>query len=157
MKKQIIATCVALGLGVLAGTAFAAPTAFENNQKVTGGVGNNCPLLSRDVTLGVSAKVHGAYECDEAANLVKVAACHQGGSRSGVTCVAIQVLDAAGAPVAGSFTYPAGCDATSAAAGTQSPIPSYKSFFTSSAGGVMIEYPLDGRCAAGTLTGIEGF
>jgi hypothetical protein len=155
MKKQIIATCVALGLGLVAGVAFAAPTTFTGNETVTGGVGNDCALLARDITLGVSAKVTGAYECDEATNMVKVAACHAGGSRSGVTCAEIPVFDDTGTQTG--VTYAAGCDATSAAAGTQSPIPSYKAFFTSSAGGVMSEQPLDGRCGDSTLTGISGF
>lgn len=156
MKKQIIATCVALGMSVAAGVAFSAPTAFVNNVQVTGGVGGDCPLLSRNITLGVSARVTGAYDCDEATNMVKVAACHEGGSRSGVTCAAIPVLDDEGIAT-GEVTYPAGCTAEMAAAGTQSPTPSYKSFFTSSAGGVMVEYPLDGRCSDSTLTGVEGF
>ncbi|TRO36612.1 hypothetical protein EQ832_15595 [Pseudomonas sp. ALS1131] len=149
MKNQIIAICVALGMGVAAGAAFAAPTAFTGNQTITGGVGGACALLAGDVRLGVSAKVHGAYECDEAANLVKVAACHEGGSRSPVTCTEIRTSDPAGG--ADIITYPAGCTAQLAASGAQSPTPSYKAFFTSSAGGVMNEIPLDGRCSATTI------
>ncbi|WP_153020711.1 hypothetical protein [Pseudomonas sp. BMS12] len=156
MKKQVIATCVALGLGVMSGAAFAAVTTFTGNEQVTGTNAGVCPLLSRDITLGVSSRVHGGFECDEAENLIKVAACHEGGSRTGVLCQAIPVLDDTGTAT-GEVTFAAGCDQTLADAGAQSPIPSYKAFFTSSAGGVMTEQALDGRCSDSTLPGIDGF
>lgn len=150
MKKQLIAALITVGFGLFANAASAA-TAFTANQPVTGGANGDCPLLVETVTLGVSSKVHGAYNCDEAKNLVQVGACHEGGSRKGVTCVAItDPEDSTAEP-----TYPAGCNAGNV--GEQSPIPSYKSFFTSSTGGVMVEYPLDGRCGADTLKGIDGF
>lgn len=151
MKKQIIAALITAGFGLFASAASAAPTAFTGNERITGGTGGDCSLLAEAVTLGVSSKVHGAYNCDEALNLVQVAACHEGGSRAGVTCVAItDPEDPTADP-----TYPAGCTADNV--GEQSPIPSYKSFFTSSAGGVMVEYPMDGRCSESTIVGIDGF
>ncbi len=147
MKNQFVAAIVAVGFGLIASSASAAPTAFTANQKVTK---NECALLAESVTLGVSSKVHGGYNCDEALNLVQVGACHEGGSRAGVTCVAI--VDPQDAT---KVTYPAGCSA--ATVGEQSSVPSYKSFFTSSAGGVMVEYPMDGRCSDATIVGIDGF
>lgn len=149
MKKQIIASFSALGLCFATGVAFAAPTAFQDNVTVTSGVGNNCAMLSRDVVLGVSAKVHGAYDCDEVLNLVKVAACHEGGSRSGVVCSNLTPPTVDEPNRAAS--YAAGCNAGLAATASTSPVPSYKAFFTSSAGGVMNEQPLDGRCNAATI------
>lgn len=149
MKNQFIAALVAVGFGLFASAASAAPTAFTGNKEVTTGAGG-CALLAEKVTLGVSSKVHGAFNCDEAANLVQVGACHEGGSRAGVTCVAITDPEDAT-----KVTYPAGCTADTV--GEQSSVPSYKSFFTSSAGGVMVEYPMDGRCSDTTIVGVDGF
>lgn len=147
MNKQLIAALMAAGLGVASSMAFAAPTAFQGNQAVTGGVGNDCPLLAEDVTLGVSKNVHGAYNCDEADNLVQVAACSEGGSRQvGVACIDLD-------PLLAGDQLPPGCNAL----GGNSTIPDYKAFFTSSEGGVMAEYQLGQRCGAGTIVGIDGF
>lgn len=148
MKKQLVATFIAVGFGVSAGLANAATaTAFIGNEVVTGGRTGDCTLLADNVTLGASANVHGAWACDETENLVQVAACHEGGSRQqGAACVD-QDPDTAGDQL------PAGC----AAAGGYSTIPDYKAFFTSSKGGVMQEYPLGGRCSESTITGIGGF
>lgn len=154
MNKQLIAALMAVGFGLFAGAASAA-TAFTGNDEVTGGTTGECTLLAEDVTLGVSSKVHGAWACDETLNLVQVAACHEGGSRSGVTCAATPVLDENGAVVPDQFTYQAGCSAETV--GQQSSIPSYGAFFTSSAGGVMVQQPMDGRCDDTTVVGIEGF
>lgn len=154
MKKQLITVLLAAGFSMSAGLASAAE-AFTGNSEVTGGTAGECTLLAENVTLGVSAKVHGAWACDEALNLVQVAACHEGGSRSGVTCAATPVLDENGAVVPDQFTYQAGC--TAETVGEQSSIPSYGAFFASSAGGVMVQQPMDGRCSDTTVVGIEGF
>lgn len=154
MKKQLIAVLMAAGFTMSAGLASAAPTAFTGNSEVTGGSTGNCTLLAENVTLGVSSKVHGAWACDEALNLVQVAACHEGGSRAGVTCAATPVLDAQGVAT-GEVTYQAGCSAETV--GQQSSIPSYGAFFASSAGGVMVQQPMDGRCDNTTVVGIDGF
>ena len=148
MKKQLIATFIAIGVGMSAGIASAATaTAFTANKEVTGGRTGDCTLLAEDVTLGASANVHGAWACDETENLVQVAACHEGGSRQqGAACVDLD-------PALAGDQLPPGCSAV----GGFSTIPDYKAFFTSSKGGVMQEYALGGRCGAGTITGIEGF
>lgn len=148
MNKQLISALTAVGFGLFASAANAAPTAFQENVNLTN---NECALLADNVRLGVSSNVHGAYNCDEASNLVQVAACHEGGSRSGVTCTAIIDPDNPTAPP----TYPAGCTADNV--GQQSSVPSYRSFFISSAGGVMTEFPIDGRCDETTIVGIDGF
>lgn len=148
MKKQLIATFMAVGFGVSAGFANAATaTAFTGNEGVTGSRTGDCTLLADDVTLGASANVHGAWACDETENLVQVAACHEGGSRQqGAACVDLDE-DQEG------NQFPPGCSADRAF----STIPDYKAFFTSSRGGVMREYALGGRCSAETIVGIEGF
>lgn len=146
MNKQLIAALMAVGLGLSAGSASAA-TAFEGNEDVTGGTTGECTLLAETVTLGVSSNVHGAYNCDETLNLVQVAACHEGGSRAqGAACVDTDTTTTGD-------QLPAGCSAL----GGFSTIPDYKAFFTSSAGGVMSEYALGGRCTATTIVGIDGF
>ena len=145
MKKNLLALLVAVSFGA-AGSVVAAPAAFQGNQDVAPA---DCPLLAETVTLGVSANVHGAFNCDETENLVQVAACHEGGSRAqGAACVDLDTTD-------GDDTgpLPAGCSEI----GGFSTIPDYKAFFTSSKGGVMAEYALGGRCGAGTIVGIDGF
>lgn len=147
MKKNLIAALLAVGFGASAGLVVAAPTAFQGNEEVTSGVAGECPLLSDNVTLGVSANVHGAYNCDETENLVAVSACHEGGSRAqGAACVDLDV-DTAGDQL------PPGCAGPTGF----STIPDYKAFFTSSKGGVMAEYSLGGRCSASTVVGVAGF
>ena len=149
MKKNLIAVLVAAALGAAATVSVAAPAAFQGNQEITHGSGGNCPLLAETVRLGVSSKVHGAYDCSEENNLVKVAACHEGGSRQvGVACNFI--LDENGDPTE---ELPAGC----AEQGGTSTIPDYKAFFTSSRGGVMQEQQLGTRCNSTSILGIEGF
>lgn len=146
MNKQLIAALMAAGFTLISGTASSAPTAFKDNVEVTNA---QCALLGETVTLGVSAKVHGAYACDEEKNLVQVAACHEGGSRSqGVACVDND-------PDTAGVQLPNGCEGNPTPA--FSSIPSYKAFFTSSKGGVMQEQGLGSRCGEGTITGIEGF
>ncbi|MHB0807684.1 hypothetical protein [Stutzerimonas nitrititolerans] len=150
MKKQLITTIIAVGVGMSASIASAATaTAFQANKEVTGGRTGECTLLAENVTLGASANVHGAWACDETENLVQVAACHEGGSRQqGAACVDLALDDDPD-----SVELPAGCTAV----GGFSTIPDYKAFFTSSKGGVMQEYALGGRCTENTITGIGGF
>lgn len=145
MNKHILAALIVTGVSFSCGTAYAAEaTAFQKNVTVENA---DCALLGETITLGVSANVHGAYACDEATNLVQVAACHEGGSRSqGVACNDTD-------PDTTGIQYPAGCDADT----PFSSIPSYKAFFTSSKGGVMQENDLGGRCSAEKITAIEGF
>lgn len=150
MNKQIINVFTAAGLLFAAGIACAAPAAFQGNTEV-GPAANTpdivCPLMAETVTLGVSAKVHGALDCAEVTNIVEVAACHEGGSREqGVACTDQDITTAGD-------QLPPGC----AALGGNSTIPSYKAFFTSSKGGVLAENPLGSRCSAATITGASGF
>lgn len=144
MNKQIIAALMAVGFGLSAGSAIAAPTAFTGNATVTNA---ECSLLAETVTLGASKNVHGAYDCIEAANLVRVGACSSGGSRQvGAACVDLD-------PATPGDQLPLGC----AAPGGFSTIPDFKAFFTSSKGGVMAEYNLGGRCEATRIVAIGGF
>lgn len=150
MNKQILAALAAAGLVLSSSFALGAQAVSGNvtvGNAASTADNTDCELLSEIVTLGVSTKVHGAYFCDEATNLVQVAACHEGGSRKGVSCTDTDTVTAGD-------QLPAGC---TVADGSTSATPSYKSFFASSAGGVMAEIPLDGRCSATTIVGIDGF
>lgn len=151
MNKQIFALLAAAGLSLTAGIASAAaPSAgFTGNQQVLPAA---CLMLADAVNVGVSAKVVGAFSCDETLNLVQVAACHEGGSRAtGAAC-------GAGAAATAGNTTPdpdvPGCTYGQTPAQLNSTIPSFKAFYTSSNGGVMQEAPLGTRCTSGSLIGI---
>ena len=142
MKKIFIAT--ALAAGVFSSGAALSQTAFQGNEDVDT---TECVLLSEEVTLGVSANVHGAYLCNETSNLVQVAACHEGGSRSrGAACTDTDINTAGD-------QLPPGCDAV----GGFSTIPNYIGFMASSEGGVLQEHGLGGRCSGATLTGLDSW
>ncbi len=151
MKKFIFALAVA-SVAAVPGVASAA-TIFEGTKYAlpiggtapTGFTGAECALVSENVKLGVSENVVGGFACDETNNLVQVAACHSGGSRStGGACS----TDAD--PTTDGIQLIPGCaDETG-----NSTIPSFNSFSLSSAGGVMNEVPLGARCTSTTLGGI---
>lgn len=112
-----------------------------------GSTGYQCALVSENVKLGVSKNVVGGFACDEVNNLVQVAACHSGGSRAqGVACNSDADLN-----TTDKIELPSGCADTTG----NSTVPSFKAFTLSSAGGVMNEAPLAGRCETGTLSGIK--
>ena len=152
MKKIIIVTAIAMGAG-LSGVAVAAPTGTLTSQNISV-TKVLCPMLEDTVKLGVSTNVHGAYMCDETDNVIRVAACHEGGSRqTAVTCAEI---DPDGVALSGDeYFNGVGCDAAAVAAGDKATEPSYNAYGASSAGGAMSGLPLGGRCdATTTLTAI---
>ncbi|MFO7540924.1 MAG: hypothetical protein R6X32_23020 [Chloroflexota bacterium] len=154
MKKILVAMSFAAAVA-LPGAASAAEI-FEGTIYAvpTGGAGANvpdtattytCDLVASDVKLGVSNNVVGGIACDEANNLVQVAACHAGGSRdTGVSCSSDADLNT------DEIELPSGC-ADNTGNSTE---PSFKAFTLSSAGGVMSEAALSGRCTTDTLGGI---
>lgn len=158
MNKQIIALFAAAGLTCFAGAATAAVEVVTGASNVV--TDAECALLAESVTVGMSARVTGAYNCSEILNVIKVGSCHAGGSRGPLACNSVQnqdAIDAANAP-GGSGTppapvYPAGCDQTNGT-GTSTVI-SYKAFTSSSQGGAMSEQALGGRCEDGTLSGLK--
>lgn len=151
MKKMIIAVAFTMASAV-PGMAAAAEI-FEGDYYAlalgqnapTGFSGAECALVADNVRLGVSANVVGGFACDEANNLVQVAACHSGGSRSsGVLCSSDADLNTA------AVDLPPGCTDTTGSS-TQ---PSFRAFTLASSGGVMSEAALSGRCTTTTLSGI---
>lgn len=157
MNKQFFALFAAAGLACFASLASAAPTITGSSTQITA---TDCPLLAEAVTVGMSARVVGTYNCSAALNYVRVGSCHAGGSRSPLACT-IQnqaAIDAANAPGGSgtppAATYPAGCNQTDGT-GT-STVPDFRAFVASSRGGAMAELPLGGACDASRLGGLAG-
>ena len=154
MNKNILALLAAAGFALSVGVVNAAPPSagFTGNASITTAL---CPLLADAVNVGVSAKVVGAYSCDETLNLVQVGTCHEGGSRSTGPACGLGAAATAALPVAQQQQDVPGCSYGQTPAQLNSTIPSFKAFYTSSAGGVMQEAPLGTRCASASLVGIS--
>lgn len=155
MKIIYKVSALLVGLGV-SGITLAEVNTFTTNSTVqTTAAGatqaaGQCALLREITIVGVSANVTGAWECDETENVIKVAACHSGGSRAtGVDCTA----DADGSSANGWTAPNAGCTTNS---GT-STIPSFKAFASSSNGGAMSEQSMLDRCNATNIKAITMF
>lgn len=159
MNKQFFSLVAAVGFGLSVGVAHAAPASFTGNVALNplGGTGNVCALLADSVNIGVSNSVVGAWDCNETLNLVQVAACHSGGSRStGAACGLGAAATAALPPEQQQQDVP-GCAYGQEPAQLNSTIPSFRAFYTSSAGGVMQEAPLTARCESSGLLGITNW
>ena len=151
MKKFYVASALVMGLSV-SGIASAVPNTFTSNEVVavtaageTQAAGE-CALLSAEVTLGASANVIGAWQCNETSGVIIVAACHTGGSRAtGVACSSDADLSTP------AWDAPnAGCTTNSG----NSTIPSFKAFYAGSGGGSMGEASMDTRCTSANITGL---
>lgn len=154
MNKHFFALFAAAGLACFASMASAAPTIEGASTSITN---VNCPLLAEAVTVGMSARVVGTYNCSAALNYVRVGSCHAGGSRAPLACTiqnqaAIDAAIADGLPPVAP-TYPAGCAANGTGTST---VPDFKAFVASSRGGAMAELPLGGACDAARLGGLAG-
>lgn len=156
MSKKFAALFVFAGLSCFANFSFAAEIVSGPSNTVTNA---DCALLGETITVGMSAKVFGAYNCSATTNLVGVAACHQGGSRSALACNSVQNQAQIDAAVAGGTTppapvYPAGCAADGTGVSTE---VDFRAFFASSAGGAMSDQKLGGPCDEDKLTGLSAF
>ena len=152
MKKLITTIAFALSVGASSSVMAAAGPFSSGNLEVTV---TDCTLLANTVTLGVSSKVHGHYTCDETNNIVKVGACHEGGSRAtGVLCAWVDLNDPITADPADDTLNSAGCTAEMVTAGQYSTIPNYTAFTATSQGGSMVSQELTGRCADASLTSL---
>ncbi|MCQ4304957.1 hypothetical protein [Stutzerimonas frequens] len=76
MKK--ILTCLALASTLFAANSYAAE--IKSGTPITADAAG-CELLAQDVTINLSSNVFGAYSCQKANNVIKVATCHKAGSR----------------------------------------------------------------------------
>ncbi len=155
MNKQFFSLFAAAGLACFASLASAAPTITGASTTIST---TDCPLLVEPVTVGMSARVTGSYNCSAATNTVRVGSCHAGGSRAPLACNSVQnqaAIDAGAAqtpPVVVAPVYPAGCAANGTGTST---VGDFKAFVASSRGGAMAEVPLGGACDAARLGGLS--
>lgn len=145
MKKLIVAAAFAVATMpgmVSAAEIFAGGETFYayplNGTATTPNDGTyECALLADEVKLGTSANTIAGVACNEMTNLVQVAVCHSGGSRtSGVACSTDMDPNTSGQQL------PEGCTDTSG----NSTTPSFKAFSLVSSGGTMGEVALNARC-----------
>ncbi|WP_415753509.1 hypothetical protein [Pseudomonas leptonychotis] len=95
MKKIIMSVFIAAS----AFSSFASATSIASGTPIQAG-NQGCQLLSEAVTINLSSNVHGAYTCNVANNTMRVATCHQGGSRKQATvaCAVVDIVDDNGTP-----------------------------------------------------------
>lgn len=144
MKKVAYAILITAGLGMSA-AAMAAGTAITK-EPITS---TQCALLADQVRLTLSTYVHGAYSCDEETNTIKIATCHEAGSRkpTEITCSVVDPDDEDSG-----YNHP-GCTEV----GQKFTIADYKAFIGSSAGGQVGPTELGGRCDDGTVSKLSFF
>lgn len=152
MKKIVTAVALVVGAGI-SGAAFAGPTGTLSSGNSVVEIAS-CPMLSQKTPIGVSTNVHGGFQCDETNNVIRVAACHEGGSRQ--IAVVCAVIDPDGVANTGDeYFNGVGCDQARVDNGERADEPSYNAYGGASSGGSMLELPLGGRCdAATTLSSI---
>lgn len=144
MKKVAYAILITAGLGMSA-AAMAAGTPITSDPITS----ENCVLLADQVRLTLSTNVHGAYSCNEETNIIKIATCHEAGSRkpTEVTCALVDPEDE------NSGYNPPGCTAV----GQKVTIADYRAFVGSSAGGQVGPRELGGRCDDGKVSALSFF
>lgn len=76
MKKFLTALTVASCFFAANGYA----TEIKSGTAITADAAG-CELLAQEVTINLSSNVFGAYACQKANNVIKVATCHKAGSR----------------------------------------------------------------------------
>jgi hypothetical protein len=149
--KKITYALMVVGLG-LSPALFAAPIAVPSGGAVTGGTTGDCPLLSENVKLNLSASVVGAFNCNVATNTITVGTCHNAGSRNAsITCAQIGSNED-GSPIFNNDE----CDADAVADSTViTGSPDFRGFFAQTSGGSVAPSFLNGNCSAGILTAHE--
>lgn len=149
MKKNFILAAAILGMGVSA-SVIAAPAAIPADGKigVEGGAGATCDLLRESVQINLSQKVNGSYNCIEPDNTIKIATCHENGSRSETrpTCSNIGTV---ATPV-----YPPGCTGENTPPEGGTPFTDYRGYSASSQGGKIVQQALGGACETGQLNAL---
>lgn len=140
MNIKISALFAALGL-VCAFSASAAP--ISSNTPITPAL---CAVLADNVTLNLSTRVKGAYECDEVTNSIKVATCHESGSRKARTGICAGTPNPTDPDVT-DWNFP-GCST----AGQEVVLgPDYKGFYAITTGGAVVDKQLGGNCTDATV------
>lgn len=137
MKKNILAVAFLAGMSASVAVNAADPIAQKTGFQGQGEVSTTaCKLLASQVTLSLSSNVWGAYSCDEATSVIKVAACHSGGSRKP------KEVDCTVDPADDTKFVPAGCTAATG----KVTISDYSGYVAGSNGGSVGQDVLGGAC-----------
>lgn len=149
MKKNFIFAAAIFSMGFSA-TVFAAPAEIPSNGQigVEGGQGATCNLLRESVKINLSQSVVGSYNCIEPENTIKIATCHENGSRSETrpTC---ENIGTEAAPA-----YPPGCTDVNVPPEGGTPFTDYRGYSASSQGGKIVQQALGGACTAARLNAL---
>ena len=111
----------------------------------------DCPLLSQDVVLRLSAGVSGAWACNDDAQTIKVATCSQYGSRKSINYLCAPVAVSVDGDVR--YNY-AGCEADPSSSVT---LAGGRFFVSSSAFAAPTLVVLDALCGDSALTSLDFF
>lgn len=149
MKKINIAALI-LG-ATMSGSAFA--SAFTGTSDITT---TDCTMLAKPVTLAISANVHGMWMCDDVNAVIKVGACHKGGSREPAKCARIDTNSDGKVDSTDGYNY-TGCDATTEGTVIDGAVASLKAFVIGSGGGTVAGIPLNTSCSEGSIGAMPYF
>lgn len=149
MKKVAYAILITAGLGMSA-AAMAAGTPITSKPITSG----DCKLLADQVRLTLSTNVHGAYSCDEKTNTIKIATCHEAGSRkpTDIPCAAVGTDPESGAPI---YNFSECADAEDPKVTIDD--YSYRAFIGSSTGGQVAATKLGESCDDEKVSGLSFF
>jgi hypothetical protein len=153
MKKLLLSVFIAAS--TISSFASAAPIA-SGTPIQPGNTG--CQLLSEAVTINLSSNVYGAYTCTTATNVMRVATCHQGGSRKQATvaCAIVNIVPGTGGAGPTNVWNDADCSDDGAAAATADAPHQFtssslgKAYSASTAGGSVAAISLDAVCTSAT-------
>lgn len=151
MKKILLAVFVAAGTI----SSFASATPIASGTPIQPG-NQGCQLLSEAVTINLSSNVQGAYTCNVANNTMRVATCHQGGSRKQATvaCAVVDVVPGVGGAAATNVWNDDSCSDAGAAAATPAAPHQFlssslgKAYTASTAGGSVAGVSLGAVCTS---------
>ncbi|WP_303907572.1 hypothetical protein [Thiohalomonas denitrificans] len=149
MKKLITAGLLSLAMmtsfsAMAAGTNFSTGTVIQNDN-------TGCELLGEPVTLQLSKNVHGAYSCAVIDASIKVATCHEAGSRK---ATALQCQSVGTDPLTNETIWN---DSSCTAAADTFDIADFRSYAASSTGGTVAPGALGGACEDSTIAAIDHF
>jgi hypothetical protein len=151
MKKLLLSAFLAASTI----SSFASATAVQSGTPIQAG-NQGCQLLSEAVTINLSSNVNGAYTCNVNNNTMRVATCHEGGSRKQATiaCAVVDIVTPAGGVATNVWNDPTCTDAKAAAAAAGGAAHEFtssslgKAYSASTAGGSVAPVSLDAVCTS---------
>lgn len=135
MKKIIFAFIAAASVSA----------AFAEAAKIQGSIStDDCPVLGEAIQIGLSNKVHGAFNCSVELNAINVGACHESGSRSTTLQCAVIGTDNTKNPAEPIYNHN-DC-ATPGKTSIELTAASFKGFRASTTGGSVGQQSLSAAC-----------